>query len=99
MHLLLAKLCAQIPPLYSQGHQRDPTVYAKLFCPWSDQVWFVTECSRYKGTFLLFGYVTAPVEEWKFFALSDLESLRGPGILTVECDCNFRPKPFSRVIR
>ena len=36
-------LKAQIPKLYSQEGNKDPTVYMKLFTPWSNWTWFITE--------------------------------------------------------
>jgi hypothetical protein len=37
-------------------------------------------------------------EEWGYFALSEMEAVRGPGGLTIERDLHFEPAPFSRVI-
>ena len=47
---------------------------------------------------MFFGYVIGFEEEWGYFVLSELESIRGPGGLTIERDLHFRPGPFSQVI-
>jgi hypothetical protein len=98
MQLLTAELRAQLPKLYSQEKNQDPTVACKFFCPWSNWTWFVTEGSEQDGDFLFFGYVIGLEEEWGYFVLSELESVRGPGGLTIERDLYFRPGPFSEVI-
>ena len=37
-------------------------------------------------------------EEWGYFALSEMEAVRGTGGLTIERDLHFKPGPFSHVI-
>ena len=37
-------------------------------------------------------------EEWGYFVLSELESVRGPAGLTIERDLHFSAAPFSEVI-
>ncbi len=98
MKLLPAKLRSQMPPLYSQEKNENPTVRAKFFCPWSNWTWFVTEGSADEGDFRFFGYVIGFEEEWGYFVLSELETVRGPGGLTIERDLYFRPAPFKEVI-
>jgi len=59
-------------------------------------------CLRRLGTgkrLLFFGYVIGHEEEWGYFLLSELESVRGPGGLTIERDLYFKPGPFSQIIR
>jgi hypothetical protein len=98
MELLTAELRSQLPPLYSQENNKDPTVHANFFCPWSDWTWFATEGSEDDGEFLFFGYVIGHEEEWGYFALSEMEAVRGRGGLTIERDLYFKPGPFSEVI-
>jgi len=69
-----------------------------MFCPWSNWTWFVTEESEQEGDFLFFGYVIGHEEEWGYFLLSELESVRGPGGLTIERDLHFKLGPFSEAI-
>jgi hypothetical protein len=98
MQLLTAELRAQLPPLYSQENKKDPTVHAKFFCPWNNWTWLTTEGSEAGEQFLFFGYVIGHEEEWGYFALYEMEEVRGPGGLTIERDLYFKPGPFSEVI-
>jgi len=98
MKLLTAELAAQLPPLYRQEKVESPTVICKFFCPWSNWTWFVTEGEEQEGEFLFFGYVIGHDEEWGYFTLSELESVHGPGGLTIERDLYFAPGPFPNVI-
>ena len=99
MQLLTAELRSQLPPLYSQEHNKDPTVHAKFFCPWSNWTWFVTEGEAEDEDFRFFGYVVGFEEEWGYFVLSELAAVRGPGGLTIERDLYFKTGPFSHVIQ
>jgi hypothetical protein len=98
MKLLTADIRRTLPVLYSQENNKDPTVYLKLFCPWSNWTWFATEGTEQDGEFLFFGFVIGHDEEWGYFALSEMEAIRGPGGLGIERDLFFRPGPFSQVI-
>jgi hypothetical protein len=100
MELLTAGLRSQLPALYSQEHNRDPTVHCKFFTPDSNWTWLVTEGSAQDGDdFLFFGYVIGFEEEWGYFVLSELESARGPLGLNIERDLHFEPGVFSDVIK
>jgi hypothetical protein len=83
VQLLTARLRSQLPPLYSQEKNEDPTVHCKFFCPWSNWTWFATEGAQEDEEFLFFGYVIGFEEEWGYFALSELEAVHGPGSLTI----------------
>ena len=98
MKLLTQELRRRLPALYGQEKTEDPTVHAKLFTPDSNWTWFVTEGSEEDGHFRFFGYVIGLEEEWGYFLLSELESVRGPLSLPIERDIYFKPGPFSEVI-
>ncbi len=98
MQLLTAQLRAQLPALYEQEKNENQRVFCKFFSPWSDWTWFVTEGGQSGDDFIFFGYVIGFEEEWGYFSLSELESVRGPGALTVERDLNFRPGSFTEVL-
>ncbi len=57
---------------------------------------FVTEGEPDEDDFRFFGYVCGQAEEWGYFVLSELESSRGPGGLTVERDLPFRASAVQR---
>src|ERR1039458_5416820 len=99
MALLSAELRARLPALYSQDVNRDPIVHLKFFTPDSNWTWFVTEGSEDEGDFRFFGYVIGFEEEWGYFVLSELESVRGPLGLAIERDLYFRPAPFGEVMK
>ena len=98
MKLLTEEVHAQLPPLYSQEKNDDPMVHCKFFKPWSNWTWFVTEGEPDEEDFRFFGYVCGHEEEWGYFVLSELETVRGPAGLTIERDLYFSPARFSEVI-
>lgn len=109
--LLTKELRRTIPALYEQEGAEDPTVYLKLFTPWSRWTWLITEASardqdgRYAslseaeaetGEVIFFGLVSGNYEEFGYVGLSELESLEGSFGVDVERDLHFRPKPLSK---
>ena len=95
MKLITKELAKQIPALYSQEKNDDPTVYVKFFTPWSHWTWYATE---FDGTDTFFGLVHGQEKEWGYFSLSELENVRGPYGLRIERDLYFRQKPLSQVL-
>lgn len=88
---------AQLPPLYSQEKNKDPTVQVKFFCPWNQWTWYITEGQTEDDDFIFFGYVVGHAREWGYFVLSDFESITGPGGLKIERDIHFTPRNASQV--
>src|SRR6266705_3556803 len=97
MKLLTDELRSQLPALYDQENKEDAMVYAKFFTPWTGWTWFVTEGSQEEDDFIFFGYVIGLEAEWGHFSLNELESIRGPGGLTIERDLYFTPKRTSEI--
>lgn len=95
-HLLLTqKDLANIPMLYSQESNLDPTVWVKFFDAFGSWKWFVTE---YDGNDTFFGLVQGHEEELGYFSLQELASQMGPGgAPRIERDRYFTPKPLSQV--
>jgi hypothetical protein len=83
------------PALYSQDRNNDPIVHLKFFTPDSNWTWFVTEGSEDEEDFRSFGYVIGFEEEWGYFVLPELDSVRGPLRVAIECDLYFRPAPYE----
>ena len=98
MQLLTEELRATLPPHYAQDGNKNPTVHAKFFTPDSSWTWFVTEGNAEEDDFIFFGYVIGFEKEWGYFALSELESARGPLGLPIERDLYFKPAPWSEAI-
>ena len=84
MTLLDDELRKRLPPLYTQEAEAEPMVYARFFMPGTAWTWYVTEGQEEDGDFLFFGYVIGLEKEWGYFALSELESVRGPLRLPLE---------------
>ena len=79
---------------------QHPIVHAKLFTPDAGWTWLITEGSEQPdGDWLLFGYVMGLEEEWGYFLLSEIVSVRGPLRLPVERDLWFQPGPIDEVLR
>lgn len=98
MQLLTPELLASLPPLYAQDGNTNPIVHAKFFTPDSNWTWLVTKGNPEEDDFIFFGYVIGHEEEWGYFALSELESARGPLNLPIERDLYFKPGAFEEVI-
>jgi len=94
MRLLPPELERNIPKLYEQdGKGMDSMVYAKFFTPDSNWTWFVTEYDPIQR--LCFGLVCGFENEFGYFSLDEIESVRGPLGLSVERDLHFIPKLLS----
>ncbi len=96
MQLLTEEVRQRLPRLYSQDGAEDPTVHVKFFTPDANWTWFVTEGEPDGNDFRFFGYVVGLDEEWGYFVLSELESVKGPLGLKIERDLYFQPKPFTQ---
>ena len=92
---LLTKAIAQtIPALCSQdGKGMEATAYLKLFTPWANWTWFVSEMDAETGQ--CFGLVVGLERELGYFNLRELEGIRGPGGLRIERDRFFEASPLS----
>ncbi len=96
MKLLTQELRGQLPALYATEHVENANKIAvcKFFTPDSSWTWFVCEAGIGKKADILFGFVIGHEAEWGYFALSELESVRGPLGLPIERDLHFQPKPM-----
>ncbi len=99
MKLLTREVLAVLPPLGAQSEKPDPIAYAKFFLPDGSWTWYATEGSSDDDDFLMFGYVIGIVPEWGYFALSELQSIRGHLNLPVERDKFFMPTPVSKFLK
>ena len=87
-----------IPPLYAQENkQGDAIAYVKLFTPDSNFTWYILEIDSDNN--LCFGYVVAQFNEYGYFTLLELESLRGPLNMKVERDIYFTPTKIVDIIK
>jgi hypothetical protein len=95
-HLLPKEVADTLPPLYSTEKTPDPLVVVKFFVPWNNWTFYATEGSEEEGDWRFFGLVDGHEKELGYFVLSELESIRGPGGLTIERDLHFKQEPLSK---
>ena len=83
-------------PLYSQEHESDPLVIAKLFDPCGSASWFLLEYDPKEK--IAFGYVTGmTADELGYISLTEMESIKGPLGIGIEQDMYFIQKQLSEL--
>ena len=97
-HELMPESVAQtIPPLYATENDPDPIAQVKWFTPDSSWTWYVLEYDPHER--LCFGWVEGLEKELGYFALAEIEHIRGPMGLPVERDLYWSPTPLSELQR
>jgi len=99
MKLLTKELVERFNRVGSQEEIEDPLVIAKFFNPTGAGTWFATEYDPQSNNF--FGYVSIFGDwndEWGYFSLIELESLKGPFGLGIERDIYFKESKISEVM-
>ena len=95
MKLLTQEIRKKLPKLREQETKGgDAVVYVKFFTPWSSWTWYATE---FDGEDTFFGYVKGFVDEWGYFSLSELQSIKGSFGLGIERDLYFISGPISKI--
>tara|TARA_R110000751_G_C13708067_1_gene474106 strand:+ start:142 stop:513 length:372 start_codon:yes stop_codon:yes gene_type:complete len=92
MQLMTKEIEKSLPPLgtFSETLSADIPIAFKMFTPWSNWTWYVTEGRKEKnGDFLLYGMVHGLEKECGSFMLSELKEITGPMGLTIERDRGF----------
>jgi len=77
---------------------KDPLVICKFFNAGGVGTWWATAYFPEDKTF--FGYVSIfgdECDEWGYFSLEELESIKGRFGLGIERDCFFKEKPASEI--
>jgi len=102
MELVPKEIEATFPPLYSQENVADPVAVIKFFDPCGRYTFYVLEARREPdGDLLLFGFCVSPLgpdcDELGYASLRELESVRGPLGLGIECDLYFKPTRLSEI--
>ena len=96
MKLLTKEIREMLPNLRETEGQEDPVVQVKFFTPDSSWTWW---CIEFDGKDLLYGLVNGHCQEYGYFSLAELESVRGPLGLPIERDIYFKPTPVSKLRR
>lgn len=97
MDLLTPELRAELPKLYSQDGNSNPTIYVKFFFPAGRWTWFVSEGEQEGDDFRFFGFVVGDFDEWGYFSLNELQGINVRGV-TVERDLYFEKGQFTDVL-
>ncbi len=99
MKLITRKIENEVPKLYSQENNENPTCSLKFFTPWTNWTWYVIEGEKQEnGDWMFFGKVVSnlcPEGELGYFQLSELKSIKGQFGLKIERDLYFNPKVLS----
>lgn len=83
-------------PLYSTDGQKKKEVIAKFFNPYGAGRWYVCEGEKQEnGDWLFFGYVELLDNEWGYFTLSELQSIKTPFGLGIERDMHYEGKTIT----
>jgi hypothetical protein len=97
------QMAAIVPPLAAVDTHTDPLCYFRMVAPHRDDCqWFVLAAQPDGDDVLLLVYVClADPEnaEVGYVALSELRAIRGPWLLNVETDPDWKPRPLSEVKR
>ena len=100
-HLMTEKLAETIPALYANENEADydaVLVHAKLFSPYSNWTWYVTEMDPATGT--CFGLVEGLEKEMGYFDLTELAETTVFGeVPAVERDLYWEPKTLGEIKR
>lgn len=97
MELLDIESRAVLPPLYSNEEiGLDALAPVKFFSPDSSWVWYASE---YDGEDTFFGLVSGFDVELGYFAVTELEGVRGALGLPIERDLDFQPTPLRELIQ
>ncbi len=95
MQLVTKEVAARFPPLGSTDNLPldDHVLQVKFFDPYGSWTWFAVEYDPTERRF--FGYVEGLENEWGYFSLDELESLKFCGMQRIERDLYFQPIKFG----
>lgn len=100
MKLLTKELEKRFAEVGRQENAKDPIVIAKFFNPTGGGTWLATEYDSNDKVF--FGYVSIfgdHNDEWGYFSLGELESVKGRFGLGIERDRYFKEQPVGELIK
>lgn len=101
MKLLTKEIKKKLPKLYETESVKDGDKVAvvKFFLPCGRATWYACE---FDGKDTFFGYAISPLgpdcDEWGYFSLSELESLKAPFGLSIERDLGFEPTVMGEIL-
>jgi hypothetical protein len=97
MTLLSAADAARVPAFHATENTSpaDKVAQVKYFTPWTNWTWSGIEFNPADQVF--FGLVIGHEIEFGYFALAELESVRGPFGLRIERDIHFKPTRLGAI--
>ena len=101
MKLITKELQKKIPAIYSTEDTplNDKIAVAKFFNPCGAGTWYVIEGQvEDDGDFLCFGLIDLHEQEFGYFSVRELESVRLPFDITIERDRHFAPKAIRDIL-
>lgn len=97
MKLMTKELEKRFAEVASQdGKGYDAIVIAKYFHPAGSWTWYATEYDPKEKMF--FGYVKGFEDEFGYFSLAEMESIKGPLGLGIERDLYFKERTLKEVL-
>jgi hypothetical protein len=94
--LLPSTLMRKLPAIYSQENVADPLAQVKLFSPYTNAVWYLTEYDPSSNEAFGWADLGYGMGELGYISISELEGLNRNGLPLVERDTSWRPVPLSR---
>lgn len=104
MKLLTKEIAKRLPCLYATDNVKteDKVAVAKFFDPCGRGVWYVVEGEPDGSDTRFFGFVVSPLgpdcDEWGYFSLNELQSVRNRFGLGIERDLHFSPQPLAPIL-
>ena len=100
MKLLTQEIIKALLPFYitEKIPLKDRIVICKFFTPDSNWTWYVFEGQAKGNDFIFWGMVHGHFEEEGYFALSELESVRGSWGLPIERDTSVFKVPYGKLV-
>jgi len=97
MRLIPKSIAKTIPNIgETEGQGAEAIAYVKLYHPRSEWTWYITE---FDGEDLCFGLVQGFEEEFGYFSLKELESVKDDWGLGIERDLYYEPCPVRQVMK
>jgi len=97
--LITKEIIKRTPKLgaYAVEDTKDVVFTFKLFTPWSNWTWYISEANFETGR--LFGLCCGFENEWGYVDLNELMEIRGPFGLKVERDLHFDPITYDDLLK
>lgn len=95
MKLLTKSILEDFKKIWSQEEIEDPIIICKFFNPCGAGTWYACEFNEEDKIF--FWFVSLIADEWGYFSLEELESVKLSFGLKIERDLHFTPCKFSEI--